>query len=76
MVFPRKEQPMAVILDIAGKPMSQRKRPMSQARAQDIRDLSKILLMLLLIVLGFFLFVPSRDAAEEIRVAATQKAQG
>ncbi len=67
---------MAVILDIAGNPMPSRKRRRNRAREQDIRDLSKIALMLLLIIVGFFLFAPSRDAAKEISVAAAQKAQG
>ena len=67
---------MATILDIAGKPLPARNASRKRMRAQDMRDLSKILLMLLLIVTGYFLFAPARDAAEEIRIAAAQKAQG
>lgn len=67
---------MATILDITGKPLPPRKRCMDRARAQDMRDLAKILIVLLLIVMGFFLFAPDRNAAEEIRIAATQRGQG
>lgn len=67
---------MATILDIAGRPLPQRNRSKQRLRAQDIRDLSKIMIVLLLIILGYFLFAPARDAAQEIRVAATQKTQG
>lgn len=68
---------MAVILDIAGNPMPQRKRRKNPAREQDVRDLSKILMMLFLIVLGFFLFSPETAAnGDETRVAAAQKADG
>lgn len=67
---------MATILDIAGKPLPARNASKKRMKAQDIRDLSKIFLMLLLIVIGYSLFTPSRNAAEEIRIAAAQKAQG
>lgn len=67
---------MATILDIAGRPLPTRNASKKRMRAQDIRDLSKIFLMLLLIITGYFLFAPSRNAAEEIRIAAAQKAQG
>lgn len=67
---------MATILDIAGRPLPARNASKKRMRAQDIRDLSKIFLMLLLIVAGYFLFAPTRNAAEEIRIAAAQKAQG
>lgn len=67
---------MATILDIAGRPLPQRNRSKQKLRAQDMRDLSKVMVMLLLIIAGYFLFAPARDAAQEIRVATTQKAQG
>jgi hypothetical protein len=41
-----------------------------------MRDLLKISIMFLLIVTGYFLFAPARDAGAEIRVAAAQKSQG
>jgi Tfp pilus assembly protein PilX len=67
---------MAMILDISGKPLPNRKPTKSRLKAQDARDLFKIVILLLLIIIGFFLFAPSRNAAEEIRIAATQKADG
>ena len=67
---------MATILDISGRPLPQRNRSKQKLRAQDMRDLSKVMVMLLLIITGYFLFAPARDAAQEIRVATTQKAQG
>ncbi len=67
---------MATILDISGKPLPNRRRAKSRLKAQDVRDLLKIITLLLLIIVGFFLFAPSRDAAEEIRIAAAQRADG
>jgi Tfp pilus assembly protein PilX len=67
---------MATILDISGKPLPNRKRGKSRLKAQDARDLFKIVILLLLIIIGFFLFAPSRNAAEEIRIAAAQRADG
>jgi hypothetical protein len=67
---------MPTILDIAGKPLPPRNRIKRQLRAQDMRDILKILIVLCLVITGFFFFAPSRNAAEEIRVAAAQKAQG
>lgn len=49
---------MATILDIAGKPLPPRNDPKRRLRAQDMRDLSKILIVLMLIVAGYFVFVP------------------
>jgi hypothetical protein len=66
---------MATILDIAGKPLPPRNRTKRRLRSQDLRDLVKILLVLLLIVTGFFMFAPSRNAAEEIGVAAAHRSQ-
>ncbi len=68
---------MAVILDIAGNPMPPRKRRRNPAREQDIRDLSKILVMLVLIVMGYFMFAPETAAnRDETKVAATRQASG
>ncbi len=68
---------MAVILDIAGNPMPPRKRRRNPAREQDVRDLSKILVMLLLIVTGYFTFAPETPAnGDETKVASTAKASG
>ena len=67
---------MAQILDIAGKPLPPRNRSKQRLRAQDLRDLAKILVMLLLIVTGYFLFAPARDAARDIRAAAAQNTRG
>jgi capsule polysaccharide export protein KpsE/RkpR len=67
---------MATILDIAGKPLPPRNKAKQRLKAQDIRDLLKIFAVMMLIVAGYFLFAPARDAAQEIRVAATQEAQG
>lgn len=68
---------MAVILDIAGNPIPHRKRRKNPAREQDLRDLSKIVMMFMLIILGFFLFAPETAAnGDETRVASTAKASG
>jgi capsule polysaccharide export protein KpsE/RkpR len=63
---------MATILDIKGKPLPPRNRAKRRLRNQDIRDLLKIFIVLMLIVIGYFLFAPARDAAREIRVAAAE----
>lgn len=67
---------MATILDIAGKPIPPRNHAKRSLRAQDVRDILKILFVTILIIAGFFLFAPDRDAAEEIRIAAAQQARG
>lgn len=67
---------MATISDIAGEPLPPRNRVKRQLRSQDLRDILKILLVMAIIITGFFLFAPARDAAQDIRVAAKQKAQG
>lgn len=71
-----REHVMATILDISGKPLPNRKRTKSRLKAQDARDLFKIIILLAMIIVGFFLFAPDRNAAEEIRIAAAQRAQG
>lgn len=58
---------MAIILDIAGKPLPPRNRSKKRLRAQDFRDLLKVLIVLLIIIMGYLLFVPtngSQSAAE------------
>jgi hypothetical protein len=67
---------MPAILDISGKPLPPRRRSKQQLRTQDMRDLSKVVVMLMIIIAGYFLFAPARDAAQDIRIAAAQKAQG
>ena len=67
---------MPAILDISGKPLPPRNRRKGKLKAQDARDLLKIVVMLFLVFSGYFLFAPARDAAQDIRVAAAQKAQG
>ncbi len=66
---------MATLLDIAGKPFSSRNRAKRRLQQEDLRDLTKIFVVLLLIILGYFLSVPDRDAAAEIPVAASAKAR-
>ncbi len=58
---------MAVILDIAGKPLPPRKRSKRRLRAQDIRDLLKIFIVLLLIVSGYFAFAPTESSRDDAR---------
>lgn len=64
---------MATLLDIAGKPLPPRNRAKRRLQQEDLRDLTKILVVLLLIIFGYFLVVPERDAAAEIRVAASAR---
>ena len=66
---------MTTILDIIGKPLPPRNRAKSRLQVQDMRDLLKIFIVLMMIVTGYFLFAPARDAAQELRVAAAQKQQ-
>lgn len=67
---------MGTILDIAGKPLPPRNRMKRRLRSQDLRDLLKIFLVFMLIITGFFIFAPSRDAAQEISIATAQRSQG
>ena len=66
---------MTTILDITGKPLPPRNRAKSRLQVQDMRDLLKIFIVLMVIVTGYFLFAPARDAAQEMHVAAAQKQQ-
>lgn len=68
---------MAIILDIAGKPLPPRKRSKRRLRAQDIRDLLKVFIVLLLIVSGYFAFAPaesSRDGARNVAAEVSRDA--
>jgi hypothetical protein len=55
------------ILDIKGKPVPWRNRTKQRLRAQDFRDLLKICIMLIMVIIGYFLFAPTRDAASGVR---------
>ena len=59
---------MAVILDIAGKPLPPRNQSKNRLRAQDMRDLLKALVMLLMIVIGYLVFVPVDAPAHSAEV--------
>lgn len=65
---------MAVILDIAGKPLPPRKHAKNRLRAQDLRDLMKALIILMLIVIGYLMFVPS-DAPTQAAQSAQSTSQ-
>jgi hypothetical protein len=76
-VMPDKEHIMAVILDIAGKPLPPRKRAKRRLRTRDIRDLLKICIVLLLIISGYFAFAPaesSRSQSENVSAHASRNA--
>jgi hypothetical protein len=53
---------MANILDITGKPLPSRRRSKRRLRAQDMRDLLKVLIVLMLVITGYFLFAPAGEA--------------
>ena len=53
---------MANILDISGKPLPSRRRSKRRLRAQDMRDLLKVLIMLMVVIAGYFLFAPAGEA--------------
>jgi hypothetical protein len=72
----RREQILATISDIAGEPIPPRNRVKRELRSRDLRDILKILMVMAIIITGFFLFAPARDGAQDMRVAAKQKAQG
>jgi hypothetical protein len=57
-----KEYSMANILDISGKPLSSRRRSKRRLRAQDMRDLLKVLIILMMVITGYFLFAPASEA--------------
>ena len=53
---------MATILDISGKPLPSRRRSKRRLRAQDMRDLLKVLIMLMMVITGYFIFAPASEA--------------
>lgn len=63
---------MAIILDIAGKPLPARNHSKRRLRAQTLRDLMKILIILSLIIMGYFMFVPHHGPAQTSRAAPPQ----
>jgi hypothetical protein len=71
-VFLVKEYPMAIILDIAGKPLHPRNNSKKRLRGQDLRDLLKILIILSLIILGYFVFVPGHDSNQSPQALSQQ----
>lgn len=53
---------MANILDISGKPLPPRKQSQRRLRAQDMRDLLKVLIVLMIVIAGYFIFAPASEA--------------
>ena len=53
---------MVPILDISGKPLPSRRRSKRRLRARDMRDLLKVLIMLMMVITGYFLFAPANEA--------------
>lgn len=62
---------MAIILDIAGKPLPPRNQSKKRLRAQDFRDLLKVLIVLSIIIMGYVLFAPDSDAQRAAKAAPT-----
>lgn len=63
---------MATILDIAGKPLPARNRSKNRLRAQDLRDLMKVFIVVSLIVLGYFAFAPAQESSQAAQSAPQQ----
>lgn len=63
---------MANILDIAGKPLPPRNQSKRRLRAQDLRDLLKVMIVLSLIIMGYFAFAPGHNAAQSTQAASQQ----
>jgi hypothetical protein len=57
-----KEYSMANILDISGKPLPPRHASKRRLRAQHMRDLLKVLIVLMMVVAGYFMFAPAGEA--------------
>ena len=53
---------MVPILDISGKPLPPRHASKRRLRAQHMRDLLKVLIMLIIVITGYFLFAPAGEA--------------
>jgi hypothetical protein len=56
------EYSMVPILDIAGKPLPPRHASKRRLRAQGMRDLLKVLIVLMIVIAGYFLFAPASEA--------------
>jgi hypothetical protein len=67
-----KEYPMANILDISGKPLPPRHASKRRLRAQHMRDLLKVLIMLMMVVAGYFLFAPAGEATRATNAGIEQ----
>jgi hypothetical protein len=63
---------MAIILDIAGKPLPLRNQSKKRLRALDFRDLMKVLIVLALIILGYFAFAPGHKTTQAAQSAPQQ----
>jgi hypothetical protein len=63
---------MAIILDIAGKPLPSRNTSKKRLRAQALRDLLKVLIVLALIIMGYLLFAPT-DGTPNAAQATSQQ---
>ena len=63
---------MAVILDIAGKPLPPRNKSKKHLRAQDFRDLLKVLIILSLIIIGYLQFAPDNSSPRATNAAPMQ----
>lgn len=53
---------MVPMLDIAGKPLPPRHASKRRFRAQHMRDLLKVLIMLMMVIAGYFIFAPAGEA--------------
>lgn len=63
---------MANILDISGKPLHPRNQSKRRLRAEDSRDLLKVLIILSLIIMGYFAFAPIHGSAQAAQAAPPQ----
>ena len=63
---------MANILDISGKPLPPRHASKRRLRAQHMRDLLKVLIMLMMVVAGYFLFAPAGEATRATNAGIEQ----
>lgn len=66
---------MATILDIAGKPLPPRNQSKRRLRAQDMRDLLKVVIVLLIVILGYLTFAPNREAPQATDIALERNAR-
>jgi hypothetical protein len=63
---------MANILHISGKPLPPRHASKRRLRAQHMRDLLKVLIMLMMVVAGYFLFAPAGEATRATNAGIEQ----